>query len=340
MDDSRPNASDRLDAFFREFDRLFRGNDREAVDAFIERSLRDFDPGSTLGGARAGGSQTKPYSTDDEAVTRDYLAYSSVLNEAGGWYRNTSNFGKSEECFRRALAILDANGLGGTSQYARIVLNLAGLHRYMRRFDEAESEFKRAMEILEGAPSPDRYAIASVMNNIALVYQDQGRYDEALEMSERAFDIIQDCEDADEHEVATELVNIAGIQAACGDLGKAQASVERALEIFDGMEKEDVHHAAALNMLATIRYRQQDFGEASRLFEEALPSVERYFGRNIEYASCLENLAHTYLAKGEGDKARATADEALDLITTILPPEDPRLGQYRELCSRLKGGMV
>ena len=321
------DVSAELNTFFRRADELFRSGDRQAVDDYLLECVQRYDP------------ENIPKAADAKMVIDRDVMYASVLNEAAGWYRNASDFDRSERYFKRALALLEKDGLEATAHYARILLNLAGLYRHMRGYVSAEAAFGKAWAILESTPETDHYAIASVMNNLALVYQDEGDFVRSLDMAEQAAAYIQNCDDADEHEVATELVNIASIQAACDDLDKADASATKALELFEAMEKEDVHHSAALNMLATIRYRQGDYRAALPLYEEALAATERYFGHNIEYATCEENIARTADAMGDAKMAYAHAEAAYDTLESILVSDDPRSIEYREYRDLL-GGMV
>lgn len=316
------SPKEQLQRFFDELGAAFHTHDPQVIDQFLETSIRVFDP-SNADDVRAGASVEKS------------LVFSSVLNEAASWYRNSSRFPQSKAYYRQALASLEAAGQERTSQYARIVVNLAGLYRHMRKFDQAESSYEEALLILESLPEPDRYAIASVMNNQALLFLEMSESGRALETARRAAAALRECSEADVHQVATSLVNIAGIQSACGDLESAGTSAEEALRLFDSKEREDVHHAAALNMLGTVRYRQGRFKEAVDLYEQALSSTLHFFGRNIEYAACEENLAKTYEALGNDEMARMHATAACDAIEALLPESDQRRVQYRDYLSGL-----
>ena len=321
--EAKLSPNEQLQRFFDELGDVFHTHDPEVIDRFLEASICTFDP------LHADDGET-------EASVEKTLVFSSVLNEAASWYRNSSRFPQSEAYYKQALASLEDAGQERSSQFARIVINLAGLYRHMRKFEQAESSYGKALQILESLSELDRYAIASVMNNQALLFLEMDESERALETAQRAATILRECDEADVHQIATSLVNIAGIQSACGDLESAAASAEEANRLFNSKEREDVHHAAALNMLGTIRYRQGKFEEAASLYEQALSSTQHFFSRNIEYATCEENLAKTYEVLGNHDAARAHAAVACETIENLLPKDDRRYVQYRDYLSKLE----
>ena len=307
-----------IEEFYRRCDELFRAGDKDRYEDFLEKSIVHVE--------------------QERAVSRERPSslWIAVLNEAASWYRSASKYDRAEKLF---LAVLDGMrecGLQASPHYARVLLNLAGLYRYTGELEKAEGLFGQARTILNDSDERDVVAIASTMNNLALVYAEQGRKDDALALARETYRYVDENARDNEHLMGTEILNIGTLLLDCGSIDEAEEAVSRAIRVFEAMPKENVHLAAAYNAHAAICVKKRDFEKAYELFLRALESVERFYGHNIEYAICQENLARCAAALDDG-RAREHAACALQTIEPIKPDDDPMVIEYRSLLESLGG---
>ncbi len=307
-----------IQSFYERCDQLFRAGDKQAYEAYLEACVAD----------------TEGFETSSDAQKTSFRI--AVLNEAANWYRGASNYKRAEELFVSALDVIRSCGLGQSEHYARVLQNLAGLYRYTGELDKAEDLFKQTLTVLEGIKNSDTLAVASTMNNLALVYAEQGCKDEALALARKTYAYVTENERANDHLRATELLNISTLLLDCGSMDEAESAVRLAIDIFEGMPKENVHLAAAYNAYATVFVKRGAYKDAYELYLKALDSVERFFGKNIEYAICQENLAQCAFACGM-PAAQQHAEEALRVLKTMRPDDDPMVRTYRDVLERVKG---
>ncbi len=292
-----------IQSFYERCDQLFRAGDKQAYETYLEACV--------VG--------TEGFELASDAQKTSFRI--AVLNEAANWYRGASNFKRAEELFIAALGVMRSCGLAETEHYARVLQNLAGLYRYVGELDKAEDLFEQTLMVLESISSSDTIAVASTMNNLALLYSEQGRKDEALALARKTYAYVMENEKANDHLRATELINISTLLLDCRCADEAEAAVRTAIDIFESMPKENVHLAAAYNAYATVCVKKGAIEKAYGLYLKALDSVERFFGKNIEYAICQENLAQCALACNIPE-AKEHAEEALRVLRTIRPDDD------------------
>ena len=297
--------------FYKRCDELFRAGDKARYEEYLEGCIAD---------------------SEGDVLSRDPQAASfriAVLNEAGSWYRGASNYARAEKLFVDALDLMGECGLSRSPHYARVLVNLAGLYRYTGELDKAEELFDRARNVLVDSETIDVVALASTMNNLALVYVEQGRKDDALKLARETYGLVMDQASGNDHLIATELVNIATLLLDLKSVDEAETAVETAIAIFERMPKENVHLAASYNTLAAICMHKRDLESAYKLLLRSLDSVERFYGKNIEYAICQENLARCAFACNMPE-AKDHAQQAFDVMRAIKSEDDKTVKEYRD----------
>ena len=97
-----------------------------------------------------------------EACGQEYGAesasYASLLGEQGAYYRGQGRYQESEDCFQRALELLEKTAGKDSPAYATALNNLASVHRLTGRYADAEREYgalARAFggEVIEISPN-------------------------------------------------------------------------------------------------------------------------------------------------------------------------------------------
>lgn len=166
------------------------------------------------------------------------------------------------------------------------------------------------------------------MNNLALVYVKRVHKDEVLDLAHETYRYVIDYAGDNDHLVATEMMGIATLRLDCESVKEAKSAVESAVAILGRMLKENVHLVAAYNAYAAVYMHKGENRKACGLFVQALESIERFYGKNIEYAICQGNMALCAMRAGM-PAAREHVQCALDVISNVLPQDDERVVGYR-----------
>ena len=319
-----------MDEFYQKLDELYRTGDLKAVETFILDAVRDAEDSVSYGteGAEAAVAQISQLAatdvqTEDPAATTQSAAtaeLAALYNELASFYRGVSRYGESEDFFRRSLGIFESIGMESTPEYATVLLNLAGLHRLAGDADKSVELFLCAMKRLDDADAQDSYAYVSILNNLALAYQAKGELSQALDCANKALSIMR-MGIGNEHEVASSLNNLAAMHLQLGDLDIADGEITEALQIFGRMQEPDPHHAAALTAKAVINYRKGDRSGALAGFRRASDLTKRFFGENIEYATCKRNISEVCASLGDIPSAISELSDAIRIMERILGPE-------------------
>ena len=257
-----------------------------------------------------------------------------LYNELAGFYRGVSRYEESEDAFSQALEIFDAAGMSATPEYATVLLNLAGLYRMRGEADNAVDLFLTAKKKLEYAEALESYAYVSILNNLALAYQEKGDYTLAFEYASAALGYLRES-NGNEHEISASLNNLAAIELRQGNTDAADEYISEALAIYDAMPETDVHHAAALTTKSVILCRAGDYNGALNGFRQALELTRRFFGENIELASCKRNISDVCELLGDLQSAAAEQADAVRIMERILGPDHPSVQDARKKLERL-----
>ena len=298
-----------MNDFYDKLDELYSAGDLAAVEGFILDAIEETAAGST---ERAG-----------------------LYNELAAFYRGVSRYNESEDKFARSLDIFEAAGMGASPEYATVLLNLAGLYRMRGEPGKAVVLFKNAMKRLEDAGAGDSYAYVSVLNNLALAYRERDEPELALEYAVRALDLIRAGAGGD-HEIAASLNNLATIQFKLGDMDAADEYISEALSVYDAMPETDVHHAAAITTKAAIMCRAGEYDGALEEFRRSLELTRRFFGENIEFATCKRNIADVYELLDDRRSAITELSDAVRIMIKILGEGHPTVINMQDRLDQMK----
>lgn len=209
---------------------------------------------------------------------RNSVPYASLLGELGGFFRGQGRFQESEECFRQAMALLEA-ALGRNSPaYATTLNNLAGVHRLLGRHEEAAAEFQTCLDLYRETVGERHVLYAAGLNNLSLIHLDRGELEQAAALQEQAADILSGLPQARD-ELASALCNQGALYQRMGRLDEALTKLKRALNLFRGELGTDTpHYHAALNTLGTVHYAAGRFLAARDCFAQAAQAAQALYG--------------------------------------------------------------
>lgn len=220
----------------------------------------------------------------------DEMSALVILNELMGYYRVKGSAEGVDNCARQCLDICHRLGLGGTEDYATVLLNIATGYRAFGRYDEAEQLYQQAGDIFDRMENQSDYRIASLHNNLSSLYLETGRASEAKEQLLMAMDIITGLDDA-QAEIAITHTNLGSVCFQLGESSQGKEHMLKAVEIFEGMDgKKDVHYGAALSGLGQAFFLEGLLEEARETYGTALAEIEANYGKNPSYVVVKQNL--------------------------------------------------
>ena len=274
-----------INAFFQNFGRIFDEGRREDVGKFLYDSLAEAEK-----------------EKDDHALV-------TILNEAAGYFRNTSNYAEAVNAADRAVSILHGLGYENTVPYGTTLLNAATAYRAAGDSVKAMELFISSLTVLAALLPEDDYRLAGLYNNISAIHEEKENYPEALEMLQKASDIMEKKPDMAD-DAAIVLTNLAMIFLKLNRRDEASATLEKAMAVFrraDGAgegQKLAPQYAAALAGMGEAYFRMDKFDKAVVAYESALEHIEAAFGENRDYAITCRNCADACEAAGDPEKAR------------------------------------
>lgn len=147
---------------------------------------------------------------------------------------------------------------------------------------------------------------ARILNNFGYIFRDQGELAEALNYFEKALAINERLGD----ELA-QSVNLASIAYINYDLNDYENALEFALRCLPIFEKaNDVHRLTSLyNILGNIYFKQEQFSEALRYFEENLNLTEPDTPMHV---TAISGLGKVYYKMSDFEQARRYLVDALE----------------------------
>ncbi|MDR2574312.1 MAG: tetratricopeptide repeat protein [Desulfovibrio sp.] len=274
-----------INVFFQNFGRIFDQGRREDIGEFLHNSLAEAEK------------------------EKDNHALVTILNEAAGYFRNTSNYAEAVNAADRAVSILRGLGYENTVPYGTTLLNAATAYRAAGDSVKAMELFISSLTVLAALLPEDDYRLAGLYNNISAIHEEKGDYSEALEMLQKASDIMEKKPDMAD-DAAIVLTNLAMISLKLNRRDEASATLEKAMAVFrragGGEEGQKLapQYAAALAGMGEAYFRMDKFDKAARAYESALEHIEAAFGENRDYAITCRNCADACEAAGYLEKAR------------------------------------
>ncbi len=282
--------------------------DRKSLQMNIDEILREYDAmfgRNTL--AEVEEYLTRKMSEAREVSRADVLF--ALLNEAVGFFRDTTQREKSLKCCDELLALMDVMGLKGSYEYATALLNIANAYRAFGLFAESLAFFENTFQIYRDKVSAGDFAYANLYNNWSLLYQEMGDFKAAVGMLEQALAIVNAYENAVIQQATTH-TNLAATLLQIGTEDAYRAAEEHlrtALKIFEADGGRDFHYGAALVAMGDACAVKRDYAAAAGYYKAGLRELEKHVGRTDNYDRVLEKYRY---AKGvSGTESNAETAE-------------------------------
>jgi tetratricopeptide (TPR) repeat protein len=207
-----------------------------------------------------------------------------------------------------------------------VVLNNLGTIALARRdYAGAEGWFRQGYTLLTHNHFPETHAAGSLLTNLALALQQQSRYAEAKPFYELASAAFRASTSEATLEFAKFLTNSGELSFELGDFADAVRKQRQAVAIEDALPcvpRQD--RAYTLNYLALALARTDALEEARTLFQKAIDLSGGDSARSTrQLVEILNNLSVTDRRSGHLDAAALHANEALQLASLQLAPEEP-----------------
>ena len=158
----------------------------------------------------------------------------------------------------------------------------------------------------------------AALNELGTYYRGRGDYDKSLQAFTEAATDIAGSLGCDSVEYATNRINMAGTLRLKKEYTRAQSLYNEALHIYERVAgRNSYYYATVLNNLSLLYMDEEQYDEAVRCLEEALPIIRRYPEQREEEAVTLVNLGTCAWHKGQKDKAAEYARQALQLYESL-----------------------
>lgn len=151
-------------------------------------------------------------------------------------------------------------------------LRSAKIFQNQSRFNEAILELESALELCEEYKvNKEKKQTLSLLANI---YFDLGRTNKSLESFKGALSLAES--DSEEEQIANFTWHIAEVECEIGDLKSSRSHYEKALAYYrKNVNKYSLSYANAVRGLAMLKEKMVDYGDAKKLWNEAMNIYEK-----------------------------------------------------------------
>ena len=289
-----------MEAFLKGLDQAFASRQHENISEYLESHL-----------SKAENEQNIP-------------AMITVLNEMTGYYRSVSKLTESIAAGKRAVALMQDLGEGGSPAFGTALLNLATAYNAAGDSTSALHLYEQVLVIYHKHLPPKHMSLAALYNNMGSLYLGRREDSKALQVLQKALPILN------EHkgiygEVATIYTNLSHALLRLNKQEEALQVLNTAMRIFEGNPvRRDPHYAAALAASGQMYYSMQEYASAVSAYESALHYTKACYGENKDFATICDNCALALDALGKKEKAleyREQGKEVRSKLGNINQPE-------------------
>ncbi|MDR1776655.1 MAG: tetratricopeptide repeat protein [Desulfovibrio sp.] len=282
-----------IDVFFRDYGKAFERGDAAGVVEFLKDSINAAE------------------------ADNDNHALVTILNEAAGYYRNTSDYAQAIALSEKALTTLRRLGYENTVPYGTTLLNTATAYRASGDNARGLELFISSLAVLGALLPEDDHRFAGLYNNIGAIHEERGQLPEALDMLEKAAAIMEKNPGMAE-DSAIVLTNLALILLRLNRTGEAAKTFGKAEKLFCRTDARPApQYAATLAGMGEVCFRMGDFDKAIEKYESALARIKDSFGENRDYAITCQNCADVYEAAGKSEAAAALTLRAQNILSGL-----------------------
>jgi CHAT domain-containing protein len=238
--------------------------------------------------------------------------------------RVTENRPKSEELFKRAIAIDDATLGHENPQTAVAVGRLGSLYNWADDYLRAEPLLQDAFAITEKTLGPEHPRLIGCLSDLSVLYSNRHENERAVQALLRAQAIAEKAIEPDEFQSILILNNLGNMYRLMNDYERAEPMIERVVELIEKKYGPDYPRLATpLTNLAIFARKKKQYTRSLELLWRAEAVQEKAYGSQTSgVARVLITIGNTYRAEGEYQKALETYQRARDILKATAGPYD------------------
>jgi CHAT domain-containing protein/tetratricopeptide (TPR) repeat protein len=241
----------------------------------------------------------------------------------------------------RALAIAEQS-LGPDHPWVAGELNdLAMSFGLEREHARARNLFERALKIYERRLGPNHSGVITAVFNLALVSEQLGDFREARRYFNRVIASWTRSRGPSDPWVASAVSALARMLTEQGQYGEARVLYERALAIWE--LKHGKQHREIARTLVKLSACLAKLGQTQRAYDLSTRALNIWqqagVGDTLGVADALKEHGELQATRGDYEGARTSYERALSILTRILGPAHPDLGEIQvSLSAAFAGG--
>lgn len=274
--------------------------------------------------------KAKCLKSDDPKLTEIY----GPLGEA---YFRTARFELAIESCQRALA---DSAQGPERERVRIMETLAQSCSSLCLYDAAMRIYEEVVRIKSTLYPTNHLEMADTIHNMGVTMQEMGNFNEAIEAFERAicaYDI-QNSHPYAGLRIANAIKNLGVVYSRQGRDIKAIGLFKSALVIERKLGQSDIGRVNTINNLGVAYMRLGLAAKATSKYKRALRIFKNLagFGRRVETADLLYNIAYSKSSLGQFQSARRYLRRSISIFVTCLGKRHPKSLRAIEFLRSLK----
>ena len=191
------------------------------------------------------------------------------------------------------------------------------------RYAEAITAVKSAIAIMQARKQLETPFGAALLNNLGELHYQLGRYADAIPYYERAISLARTA--GAQPQSAIFYRNLGIVYQLTGRTADAVEAYKNSIAILSRLPGERIQLASTLNNVATLFEDQKRFGDAEKLFQEALAIYRAALGENHLYvATAYSNLGSLYEKGGDLARAETMMLSANQVMLQVFDRDHPR----------------
>jgi tetratricopeptide (TPR) repeat protein/predicted Ser/Thr protein kinase len=211
---------------------------------------------------------------------------------------------------------------------ASMLINLGDAHAQRWNYAAAEPMLRRGLAVREAALGLDHRDVPIALANLSVVLRGLDRLDEALVLDRRGLEIAERAAGADDLLLFAPLLELGMVESQLGRFTQADDHLRRAIAIGGKVLGPDhPDRAAMVAALGDSLVRQSRWREAAKLYDEAIPALQRGAGIGERLVTAEANRARIDVELHQ--PARAIA--ALERLVAAPERQPPPLRPMTEL---------
>jgi len=255
-------------------------------------------------------------SLDDEPLVRARL-----LLELGVSYQSLGIYEDAGGLIRESLTLMEATA-GPEHPWTANAMFRRGVFEFETgALAKARITLERAIDLLSRAAGDRDPRALLAMETLGNVYTNLGLDAEGQRLAERVLEVYKADPDSDSGALGRAYYNLALAMAKADDHDAVERTLEKAIDVFEQADMQPwVDYA--LNSLAILYWKQDDFERALPLSRRAYESTARTHGAEHPYtASMMNNLGLLLLELKRYDESRQLSESAYDIRLKVLGPD-------------------